>query len=306
MDETNRGAKPGPTPALAFFASAVLAAFSLAVFGAALSGETPEPGIRVLSFNIRYDEPADGPNAWPLRKDLVIRTVAESRADIAGLQEALIGQIRDLETGLHGYAWVGVGRDDGKEAGEFCPILYRRDRYRLVSSGTFWLSETPDLPGRKGWDAGSVRIVTWARLEDKAFGRSIAVFNTHFDNIGPKAKAESAHLILARIRELAGECPVILTADLNSDRSGLPYRILLGEKGTAFLRDARDLSATGTAGESPTYNGFGQEGVTPEVSDYIFVGPVLEVVSWGVLTGMRDGRYVSDHNPVLAELRLGR
>jgi endonuclease/exonuclease/phosphatase family metal-dependent hydrolase len=283
----------------------------LAALGAACALLRPSPvsdadELRVMTFNIRYDEPADGANAWPHRKESAAAAIAVHGADIAGLQEALVSQIRDLEALLPGYAWVGVGRDDGKEAGEYSPIFYRKDRFRLVSTSTFWLSETPDRPGVKGWDAACPRVVTHARLEDGRTGRTIAAFNTHFDHVGLRAREESARLVLARIRGAAGEGSVVLTGDFNCTREAPPYRILVGEGGTPFLRDARALSRLAPYGPSSSFNGFGREAGPGILIDHIFVDASFDVLRWGVLPGRWEGRFVSDHNPVLAELRLAR
>jgi endonuclease/exonuclease/phosphatase family metal-dependent hydrolase len=200
--------------------------------------------VRVMSFNIRFDNPADGANAWPLRKEMAAGVIDFHLVDVAGLQEALASQIRDLETLLPEYAWVGVGRDDGSEAGEFCPVFFRKDRFRLLGSSTFWLSEEPETPGLAGWDAACARIVTWARLKDTKTGLTLCVFNTHFDHVGRSARLESARLLAGKIGEIAGRGPVILTGDFNCTREGPAYEALLDAeiRPGARLRDARDAS----------------------------------------------------------------
>lgn len=263
--------------------------------------------LRVMTFNIRMNNPDDGPNAWPLRKDIAAGAISFYEPAIAGLQEVLLGQLGDLERSLPAYAWVGAGRDDGREAGEFNPIFFRKDRFRLLASSTFWLSETPDRPGIKGWDADCPRVVTWARLRDTWTGRILVVFNTHFDHMGETARRESAALVLSAMRRLAGNAPVVLTGDFNCTREEAAYRSLVSAgPGGPFLRDTRDASATPPYGPAVSFNGF--QAVTPPPSalpiDHIFVGPGLAVVRAGILPGTWSGRFVSDHNPVLADVRL--
>ncbi|MFO7733134.1 MAG: endonuclease/exonuclease/phosphatase family protein [Candidatus Aminicenantes bacterium] len=264
--------------------------------------------VRVMSFNIRFDNLADGANAWPLRKEMAAGVIDFHRVDVAGLQEALASQIKDLETLLPGYAWVGVGRDDGLEAGEFCPVFFRKDRFRLLESSTFWLSEEPQTPGLLGWDAACARVVTRARLRDLWTGRTLTVFNTHFDHIGETARRESAALVLAAVRKVAPGESVVLTGDLNCSRTDEPYKALVGTeiRPGAALRDARDASRRPPFGPLSSFNGFRTEARVRPPIDHIFVGPGIEVTRAGVLPGAWDGRFVSDHNPVLAELVLAR
>ncbi len=148
--------------------------------------------VRVVSYNIRYNNPGDGEHAWPLRADRVANLLRFYNPDLFGLQEALQGQIDDLVARLPQYAWFGVGRDDGRSAGEGTPIFYRRDRFTLLDQGTFWLSETPEVPGSKSWDAAITRIATWGRFVDRTTGTRFLYLNTHFDHIGQTARERSA------------------------------------------------------------------------------------------------------------------
>jgi len=291
--------------------------YSIAVFMAALAAAacTAMPGparyaaaaIRVMTFNIRMNSPSDGPNAWPLRKELAAGTIAFQQAHIAGLQEVLLSQLEDLRGLLPGYDWVGVGRDDGKEAGEFNPIFFLRDRFRLLESSTFWLSEHPGRPGLKGWDAACARVVTWARLKDLWTGATLVAFNTHFDHVGETARRESAALVLAEMRRIAAGAPVVLTGDFNCTRDDPAYRTLVGPaENDSFLRDTRDVSALAPYGPSFSFNGFKADVQGRWPIDHIFVGRGVAVLRAGVLPGTWEGRFVSDHNPVLAEIRLAR
>jgi len=260
--------------------------------------------LRVMTFNIRHDEPADRDNAWPGRRDKVAGTIAFFRADVAGLQEVLAPQLRDLERLLPGYGWVGAGRDDGRQAGEFNPVLYLKSRFRVIDSSTFWLSETPDRPSR-GWDGACPRVVTWARLMDTRTGSEFTAFNTHFDHVGPRARAESARLLLARAAAIGGDHPAIVTGDFNCGREEEPYRILVSGSGPApVFEDARDLSRQPPYGSSYSFNGFSTAVPRGGPIDHIFVRGVSSVLRCGVISDFWDGRPASDHFPVFAEVRL--
>jgi hypothetical protein len=151
-------------------------------------GSAAKVPIRVMSFNIRLNTPADSANAWPHRKEMVASMMRFHRADLTGVQEALKDQMDDLTKLLPEFGWMGVGRDDGKEAGEYSAIFYLKDRFAVLEQNTFWLSESPEKPGSMGWDAACVRIVTWAKFKDKRMGKAFYHFNTHFDHIGEKAR----------------------------------------------------------------------------------------------------------------------
>ncbi len=267
--------------------------------------------LRVLSFNIRYDNPGDGPDAWPHRKEAVADMIRSQAVDVAGLQEALKGQIDDLEALLPDYAWLGVGREDGMEQGEFAPIFYRRDRVDTLRWGTFWLSETPDIPGSRSWDAALERIATWAVLRDRQTNEAFLAVNTHFDHRGAEARTRSAELIVERLDELAtaqsgeqddegtGSLPVVLTGDFNVREGSAPYAVLAD----AFS-DALYASEQPHEGPMSTWNGF--EAIVPGGRiDYIFVGDGVRVYAHRILPDKTaNGRFPSDHLPVLAEIGL--
>ncbi len=210
-----------------------------------MSGTTQTTPLRVMTFNIRFNNPDDGFNAWPHRKELAASMIRYHDADIVGLQEALYGQLEDLKALLPGYEWFGVSRDDGSSGpdspGEFAAILYRSDRLERLDGGTFWLSPTPQVVGSLGWDAAITRTATWCRFRDKRSGREFYHFNTHFDHRGEKAREESARVILQQITVIAAEAaPVVLTGDFNCVPTDPPYRVLTVERG---LRDAMLVSA---------------------------------------------------------------
>jgi len=258
--------------------------------------------IRVMTFNIRYDEPRDKENAWPNRKELVASMIRFHHADLVGVQEALERQMRDLEKLLPEYSWVGVGRDDGKAGGEFSAILYRKARFSNLESSTFWLSETPDVPG-KGWDADYPRVVTWIKLKDATTGKLFFHFNTHFDHRGEKARTESAKLILTRIGELAGKLPFVLTGDLNVKEDSDAYRTLKAGNSTTHLVDAKYASVNGHFGGDSTFNEFKDLQPGRKI-DYIFVREGIRVLEHAALSDQWNGLWASDHLPVLAEIEI--
>ena len=262
--------------------------------------------MRVMSFNIRFDNPDDGLDAWPHRKDFVASMFRFHQNDLVGTQEGLINQLEDLDEMLSEFTWVGVGREAGDERGEFCAIYYRTDRFNLIEDGTFWLSETPDEPGSQGWDAALPRIVTWARLFDKKNDRPFIVFNTHFDHRGEEARRQSSKLILEKIGELAGEDPVLVMGDLNAVEEQDPYKILAEAVRGPFeieLFDGFYHSKFGHHGPTSTWNAF--ERIYPDRRiDYIFADPNFRIIQHGILADIRDGRFPSDHLPVVADIEF--
>lgn len=258
--------------------------------------------VRVMSFNIRYNEPRDGVNAWPNRKQKVADVIRFHKADLIGVQEAQIGQLEDLEKLLPDFAWCGVGRTDGKRDGEYSAILYRKQRFKILECITFWLSETPDAAGSKGWDAAFPRIVTFAKFRDIRSKKTFYHFNTHFDHMGVKARLESAKMIIGRIKNASGGAQSILTGDLNVKEDTEAYKTLAAAD--SGLKDARYTSINGHFGGASTFNAF-KEMQPGNKIDYIFVTPGIRVFEHGILSDNWDGLWASDHLPVLAEVVLG-
>lgn len=250
--------------------------------------------LRVMTFNIRYDNPDDGPHAWPHRQDRVAGTIRFYEADLVGVQEALRGQMDDLAARLPDHAWLGVGRDaDG--GGEYSAIFYREDRFDVLDHGTFWLSETPEVPGSRSWDAAITRIATWARFRDRRTDETFYHFNTHFDHRGEQARTESARLLLRRIGALAGDAPVVVTGDFNFTEAAEGYDLL-----TAALEDAFYTTEAPHHGPEGTYQGFEVTGDPGRRIDYIFTSEDVRVLRSGTLSDSWQGAYASDHLPVLA------
>jgi endonuclease/exonuclease/phosphatase family metal-dependent hydrolase len=259
----------------------------------------------IMSINVRYHNPADGQNAWPFRKEKVAETIRFHSVDIAGLQEVLWDQLQDLETLLPEYHWFGVGRDDGDKQGEFVPVFYLKRRFRIVDHRTFWLSEFPDEPGKKGWDAACPRIVTWGQFEDIESGITFYVFNTHFDHRGERARAASAKLVLDKVHQIAGNAKVILTGDFNSTVRDSAY-ILLTQDQTPYpsFTDTFVFPGVHLYGGTQTYTGFQEEIRQGYRIDYIFVKNIEKVFCLGILPERWDGMFISDHNPVMAQILI--
>jgi endonuclease/exonuclease/phosphatase family metal-dependent hydrolase len=254
--------------------------------------------INVVTYNIRYNTPNDGINAWPNRSEMVAGLLRFHEAEIVGMQEALIGQINDIEIQLPQMKHIGVGRDDGKEAGEFSPIFYDTNKFKLVDCGWFWLSETPEKPGY-GWDAHYNRICTWAKFKPKK-GKQFFVLNTHFDHQGDVARAESAKLILKKIGELnTNNLPVILMGDFNLTPETAPIEYI-----KQHLTDSKSISQEKPYGPDGTFNGFDFNSKLPDRIDFIFVNEKVTVLKYSVLSDSKDNRYPSDHLPVFVKAKL--
>ncbi|WP_248299504.1 endonuclease/exonuclease/phosphatase family protein [Halorhabdus amylolytica] len=263
------------------------------------------PWLRAMTYNVRYDTPDDGAHAWEHRREAVASTIRFHRPDVIGLQEPLDHQLADLAERLSDFEWVGSGRVDGDSKGEYAPIGYRRDRLDSVASGTFWLSETPEEPGSIGWDASHPRIVTWARLRDRSTGARYLQANTHFSHDGPRARRESARLVLDRLETLADGDPIVLTGDFNAVAGDPVFDDLVGagERGSP-LYSAPERSPDSSHGPSTSRTDF--EDLIPDRKiDHVFVTGDVTVGQHGVCCDCYDdGRYPSDHLPVLAELDL--
>lgn len=260
--------------------------------------------LNIMTFNIRLNVASDSLNAWPYRKDQVASQVLFHDTHILGVQEALHEQMTDLATRLPGFKYVGVGRDDGKTKGEYSAIFYDTARLQVITSGTFWLSLTPEVPGSKSWDAAITRIVTWGQFKDRKTRKVFYVFNTHFDHIGKQARAESAKLILERIRSYTGNLPVILTGDFNSKPDDLPIQTITDPSSQSRLYDTKTLSVTPHYGPQGTFNGFGTREVDNQPIDFIFVRKGIKVLKHATLSQTWNGRFSSDHFPVWTRILM--
>lgn len=263
---------------------------------AALSQEHCATEIRVASYNLRMDTPRDSLNAWPHRKENVKALIRYHDFDIIGTQEGFIHQLKGILE-LPEYAYVGAGRDDGKQAGEHSAIIYKKDRFRIVDSGNFWLSETPEKPGL-GWDATCCnRICSWAKFADTDTEKEFYVFNVHFDHQGVVARQESGKLMVAKIKEIAKDAPVICTGDFNSTPETEQIKGM-----SVLLNDAYSITKQPPYGPVGTTNAFRFTAPMKNRIDYVFVSKQFEVLKYAVLTDAKSQRYPSDHLPVVADV----
>jgi endonuclease/exonuclease/phosphatase family metal-dependent hydrolase len=255
----------------------------------------------VMTFNVRYDNPNDNQNNWQYRKDVAAEVIKEYDVDLLGTQEVEDNQLRDLKERLPQYAFIGVGRADGKKAGEYSAILYKKDKFEAEKSGTFWLSETPEVAGSKGWDGACERIATWAILKEKHSNKRIFFINTHLDHIGKTARREGVKLLLERAKTESNGLPVIITGDFNaSPESEVIQQILAGGK----FFDTR-LLALSVPEISGTFHGFGEVPVEKrKIIDYIFVTGDIVVNTYTIVPEKRDSIYVSDHTPVCVKIEI--
>lgn len=268
---------------------------------AAVSCNTPQE-LAVMTLNMRYDNPEDGMNNWRFRRERIAGLIRSEAVDLLGTQEVLANQFDDLQALLPGYRAVGVGREDGARAGEFNAVFFRSDRFELLDSGVFWLSEEPETPGSKGWDGACERLATWTVLRDKS-GRELLFINTHLDHVGEQARREGVALLL-RLHRDAARRP-------SGDPYGRFQRRTLVAVIAHVVADGTLRSAWDTAlerhGTAWSFSDFGQlpEEERPLI-DYVFCGGGLEVRSCSILPDTLGGGYLSDHAPVEARLKYVR
>jgi endonuclease/exonuclease/phosphatase family metal-dependent hydrolase len=249
----------------------------------------------VATYNLRYDNRGDSGNLWVNRAPVQANLIRFHDFDVVGIQEGLINQLEDLSKALPQYTRYGIGRDDGKASGEHSAIYFKKDKFKLLNSGDFWLSQTPDKPG-KGWDATCCnRICSWVQLQDIASKKKFYFFNVHFDHQGVIARIESAKLMIEKIKAIAGNNPVVFTGDLNGGRNSDCYKYIAN---AGIIKDSHELAAFPYENNA-SFNSFR----TPrgmEVIDHIFVTKQFKVKKWGILTDTYFGKYPSDHFPVMA------
>ena len=268
--------------------------------------------LTVGSYNIRYQNSNDSinGNVWSRRCKSICDQINWERPDVFGTQEGLNNQINDLASNLKDYQWIGVGRDDGKKAGEYSAIFYRNNRVELLEQGNFWLNETPDRPVR-GWDAACVRICTWGHFRDRQTKKEFYFLNLHMDHVGIKARSESAKLVMNRITKMTngGKKLAVLTGDFNVSQTNELYSLFTQ---SGVLKDCYTTAAQRFA-ENGTYNGFDYHFYTTERIDHIFVTPATTVDAYAVLTNgywekdmnnRMSRRTLSDHNPIFARIHF--
>ena len=267
--------------------------------------------LRWGTFNIRLQNDGDEQAGfgWSVRKDRVANYIKEKHIDVVGMQEVLHGQLEDLLERLPEYDYVGVGRTDGKTKGEYSPIFFLKDKFEVLEKGNFWLSETPEVPGSKGWDAAIERVASYAKLKDKQTGKIFMAVNTHFDHVGVTARRESAKLIMRKIQEIVGEQPAVVTGDFNVTEDDEAYTTMLGgEKVNGKLVNCKFLDAyhmtPNHTGTTYTWHQFCQlPPMKREKIDFIFLTPDIHVRHSHIEVPNLDAM-LSDHNPHWADLEF--
>ena len=259
--------------------------------------------VRWGTFNIRLQNSGDekAGYGWSVRKDRVANYVKANNIEIVGMQEVLQAQLEDLLARLPEYDYVGVGRTDGKTKGEYSPIFFLKDRFDVLEKGNFWLSETPDVPGSKGWDAAIERVASYAKLKDKQTGKIFMAVNTHFDHVGVTARRESAKLIMKKIQDIVGKQPAVVTGDFNVTEDDEAYTTMISNK--FKMNDAYHMTPNHT-GTVYTYHNFCK--IPPlkcEKIDFIFITPTIKV-NHSHIEEPNPKALLSDHNPHWADLEF--
>ena len=251
----------------------------------------------VGSYNIRNSNSGDARNGngWERRCPVICDQVEWVGFDVFGLQEVKHNQLEDMLAGLPDYTYEGVGRDDGKQAGEYSPIFYKKERFKYLEGGTFWISETPEKVGVKGWDAALPRICSYVHLQDKVTKKRFWFFNLHMDHVGVEARREGAKLIAKKITEMCGKEPAFVTGDFNVDQHNEAYRTILN---TGILYDSYEVADKKYA-TTGTFNSFNSNLYTESRIDHIFVTEHVTVNNYAVLT---DGYWTPNEKSNLARV----
>ena len=261
--------------------------------------------LKVMSFNMRYNNSADANNAWPHRTDSVAKLIHKELPDVIGAQELLKEMLTDVLRLAPQYEYVGVGREDGKEKGEYSAILYNKKRFKLLDKGWLWLSETPNTPS-KGWDAACERILTWAILQDSTTGRKMACFNTHFDHVGQLARKKSAQMLLDAVEQYANGYPVVVTGDFNASPNDTAIQLILNKQQPLHLTEAREV-ALQTEGPQWSYHEWGKLPLEKRpLIDPVFLKGEIEVKTYRLWAepDTPERVYLSDHAPVVVEVAM--
>ena len=254
--------------------------------------------IKVISYNIRYNNPNDGKDIWENRRSSVVEFIKNEKPDLLGLQEVTLSQLNYLNLNLLEYSYIGVGRDDGKTKGEYSPVYYKKSLFHLIKSDTFWLSNSPDYVS-VGWDASMERICTYGLLKHKDSNKKIWIFNTHYDHIGRIARNNSSKLIIEKISELTDDNDfVILTGDFNDLPDSKPIKTITDQL------DDTNSSLSPNEVSYKTFNGFKLNPESNNRIDYIFQNNFKLISSGHHLLKTAENRWVSDHNPVYANLKF--
>ena len=253
--------------------------------------------LHIGTYNLRNDNKEDSlkGNGWGHRYPVICKIVQFNDLDVFGTQEGKHNMLQNMVDSLPGYQYIGIGRDDGKTKGEYSAIFYKTTRFKILKQGNFWLSTITDRPN-KGWDAVLPRICTWAQFQDIKTGFKFYFFNLHMDHVGVVARKESAHLVLQKIKEMAGNSATIFTGDFNVDQHNESYKEVLS---TGVLQDCYNLAPVKLA-TNGTFNAFNLNTKTDSRIDHIFVTKQFNVKRYAILTNSYEGKAPSDHYPVVA------
>ena len=256
---------------------------------------------KVMTFNIRLSLDSDKENSWNNRKEETMALMTYYHPDIMGVQEAVPQQMRDMKAKLTNYDYIGVGRDDGKDAGEYSAIFYDKNRLKVLESGTFWLSETPDVPS-KGWDAAYPRICTDGLFKDSKTGKKFWALNLHFDHVGNVARVKSSQMILERIKKMNPKnYPLVLTGDFNLTEDSEPIQIM-----SKSLDDSFYHTKIPHYGPKATWQAFDVNTIAKDRIDYIFVKGFTVLTNRTINDRRSNNLYPSDHFPVLSEIKFSK
>ena len=268
------------------------------------SNKSVENEIKVMTLNIRYDNPGDSIYAWPKRVQQICNFIKDEKPDILGMQGVLWNQYKVLDSILTAYSSVGVGRDDGAREGEMNPVFFRKEKFDMVRNITFWLSDTPEIPGSKGWGASLPHILTWLELVRKNSHKHFFCFNTHFAHDSDSARLMSSKLLLKDINTIAEGFPFILTGDFNMPPTSTGYSILTGpDESVPLLKDSYVITEKRPSGPTFTFNGFSDKLKTGRI-DYVFVKNGMKILDYRTIIKKEHGIYISDHWPVEAIVSL--
>jgi len=270
-------------------------AFVFSCLALCVYGQKNMVNICVATYNLRMDTPNDKEDAWPNRKEMVKSLVLFHEFDIFGTQEGFKHQLDDILE-IDKFAYIGVGRDDGKDAGEHSAIIYDKTRFTVLEKGDFWYAENPEVPG-KGWDATCCnRICSWAKFKDTSSGKEFYFFNSHYDHQGEIARLESSKLLLERMKKIVGNSTFFCTGDFNATPESGPMQVIYKD---GMLIDSKLVSKTAPYGTEGTFNSFKLDAPMKSRIDYIFVSKDVTVEKYGVLNDSQYGRIPSDHFPVM-------
>ncbi len=281
-----------------------LSCYLIIIILSACNRKRDDNELKIITLNIRYNNQEDSLNSWPRRIPLVLDFFKSEKPDLIGLQEVLDGQYELLDSIMTDYGSVAAGREDGVDKGEMNPVFYKKDRFDLIRTKTFWLSETPDIAGSQSWGSSLPRIVTWVELSNKITHDHFYFFNTHFAHDSDSARMMSASLLMSKVDSLAAGFPFIITGDFNMLHSNRVYSILTGPyESVPLLSDTYAITEKRPTGPAYTYNGFSEKPSAGRV-DYIFVRNGMKVLEYRTFIKKAHGIYISDHWPVMAVISL--